>query len=37
MDFVWDDSKNKRNLAKYGIAFEQAVFLKDRYRKSHLL
>jgi uncharacterized protein len=25
MDFEWDEAKNRRNLAKHGISFEEAA------------
>ncbi|MGI9287533.1 MAG: BrnT family toxin [Pseudomonadales bacterium] len=29
MDFEWDDDKNRRNLAKHGIRFEEAALIFD--------
>lgn len=36
MDFEWDEAKNRRNLAKHGVSFEEAagVFAAPMFRQE---
>lgn len=31
MDFEWDEEKNRQNIAKHGVSFEQAKTIFDRF------